>query len=299
MKFSIITPSFNQLGCLKRCVASVADQQGVDVEHIVMDGGSTDGTVEFLEEHLANSSELKANGYSFSYISEKDDGMYDALNKGFSRASGELFAWLNCDEQYLPGTLQKVVDFYATNPSVDILFGGMLMVNPEGEFLACRKAMPMRRNFLEASYLYNYSCAMFVRESLWKRLGGFDVEYENAGDEEWVRRALSIGAKSETLNDYLSSFAYSDQNLSSLGGALKEHEALKQRGSAASRIFKLPINLLRLMEKGFRGGHIQKTPIDYEIYTKNTGERTMFEVATPTTCWPDAKKPYLLSHRLK
>jgi len=261
-----------------------------------MDGGSTDGTVEWLKQAVEL---FSTDTYHLTFVSEADEGMYDALNKGFDRASGDIFAWLNCDEQYLLGALQKVEAFLGESPSVDIFFGGMLMVDPEGEFLACRKAMPMRRNFLEASYLYNYSCSMFVRESLWEALEGFDVEYQNASDEEWVRRALSIGVKTATLNDYLSTFTYSDQNLSSVDRALEEHEALKHGGSAASRIFKLPFNLLRLMEKFFRGGHVQRAPITYEIYTKNNGDRMSFDVAKPTCCWPDEKKPYLLSHRLK
>lgn len=296
MKFSIITPSYNQLDYLKRCVASVADQQDVEVEHWVADGGSTDGTVEWLK---SASSELSTDSYRLHFFSEADDGMYDALNKGFARASGDVCAWLNCDEQYLPGTLREVASFFGAFPAVDILFGGMLMVDPQGGFLACRKAMPMRRLFLEASYLYNFSCGMFIRKSFWDKIGGFNSEYHNAGDEELICRALRRRAKTAVYNRYLSVFTYSGENLSSNREALEEHEALKHAGVAAGRSFRLPINLLRLAEKAVRGGNVQKSPVVYEIYKDHQQKRCRVEVLRPVCRWPDAARPYLLSHRSK
>jgi glycosyltransferase involved in cell wall biosynthesis len=382
MKFFIITPSFNQLDYLKRCVASVADQAApqaqrsdvgsqrsdvlisdlrslisgggspIRVHHHVQDGGSSDGTVDWLRQYKldvergmlnvkddaspnnSTTSNLSTDSpqqpatsnYQLTFASEADEGMYDALNKGIAFALQErpvscqlpvddnftnnqqrttgncddpIVAWLNCDEQYLPGTLARVGKWFSENPAPDILFGGMLMVDPSGRLLACRKAMPMRRLFLEASYLYNYSCAMFVHGSFWKRLGGFDPAYRNAGDEELIHRAVSAGAKTAVLREYLSAFTYSEDNLSSTRVALEEHEALKQTGSAVIRWFKLPINLLRLAEKAARSGHVQKTPVFYEIYTDDRSQRYRFEVDQPSCKWPGASQPYLASHRLK
>lgn len=385
MKFTIITPSFNQLDYLRRCVASVADQategmaygaERLEVHHHVQDACSTDGTVEFLKEHQqavssallaisqdeaetpntpaskatdnfrqeivtnGNGSHPTPNAYSFSFSSERDNGMYEALNKGVAfvgighQASGirnesgtghgvsgignadeentqrptpnaqrlrddSIIAWLNCDEQYLPGTLQKVADFFEANPDVDILFGGMLMVDEKGELLSCRKAMPMRRLFLEASYLYNYSCAMFFRRSLWKRLGGFDTSFRNAGDEELVRRALAAGAKTAGLDEYLATFTYGEDNLSSDPAAVQEHERLKRSSSLFARTFKLPLNLLRLCEKALRGGMSQLGPVEYAIYGSDPIARIRFSADHPGCKWPDETRPYLTSHRLK
>jgi hypothetical protein len=210
-----------------------------------------------------------------------------------------VVAWLNCDEQYLPGTLETVASFFKTHSAVDLLFGGMLMVDCSGNFLACRKAMPMRRAFLEASYLYNYSCAMFMRSSLWKTLDGFDAAFRNAGDEELLRRAISGGAASAVLNEYLSVFTYAEDNLSSAGSALHEHERLKVLGGFAGRGLRLPVNLLRLAEKLLRGGCYQRGPLAYDVYVNRLDERVRFEVAHPTCRWPDAQMPYLMSHRLQ
>jgi len=99
MLFSIVTPSFRQLDWLKRCVRSVADQS-VEHEHIVQDAG----TGPQLDEWVGASSPARL-------FVERDKGMYDAVNRGFARASGEIFAYLNCDEQYLPGALAAVAVF--------------------------------------------------------------------------------------------------------------------------------------------------------------------------------------------
>ena len=101
MKISIATPSFRNSDWLKLCVASVADQAGVEVEHIVQDAQSDDGT----QEWLARDRRVRA------YF-EKDQGMYDAINRGWRRAEGEILAYLNCDEQYLPGGLRAVEEFF-------------------------------------------------------------------------------------------------------------------------------------------------------------------------------------------
>ena len=106
---SIVTPSFNMLKYLPLAHASIADQ-GVTVEHIVMDGGSSDGTVDWLKQRP----EIDA-------VSEKDRGMYHALNKAIGRATASIIGHLNCDEQYLPGTLQRVLTYFESHPEVDFV----------------------------------------------------------------------------------------------------------------------------------------------------------------------------------
>src|SRR5215207_9280200 len=111
-QFSIVTPSFRSSAWLKLCIASVADQEGVTLEHLVQDAGSDDGTLDWL----TTDSRVAA-------FVEKDSGMYDAVNRAWRRARGEILAYLNCDEQYLPGALNLVADYFAEHPEVDILFG--------------------------------------------------------------------------------------------------------------------------------------------------------------------------------
>src|SRR3569833_700758 len=123
MNFSIITPSFRNSNWLKLCIASVADQTGVTLEHIVQDSCSDDDT----ENWLPNEGRVKA-------FIEKDSGMYDAVNRGFRRAQGEILAYLNCDEQYLPGALKRVRDFFEANPNKDKNNTNAIVTNVEGQY---------------------------------------------------------------------------------------------------------------------------------------------------------------------
>src|SRR6202034_981314 len=121
--FSIITPSFRNSKWLKLCIASVADQHGVELEHIVQDSCSDDGT----QDWLPHDERVKA-------FIEKDQGMYDAINRGWKRAQGDVVAYLNCDEQYLPGALKAVWDYFQAHPDVDVVFGDNLVVDDKGEY---------------------------------------------------------------------------------------------------------------------------------------------------------------------
>jgi glycosyltransferase involved in cell wall biosynthesis len=116
VRISIVTPSYRPSVWLKLCIASVADQQA-GVEHIVQDAGSDDGTLDWLP----RDTRVKA-------FVEKDQGMYDGINRGLRRAGGDILAYLNCDEQYLPGALSTVLRFFEEHPAVDVLFGDVVML---------------------------------------------------------------------------------------------------------------------------------------------------------------------------
>src|SRR6202142_2655112 len=124
MKFSVITPSFRNSNWLKLCIASVADQQGVELEHIVQDSRSDDGT----QDWLPHDKRVKA-------FIEKDGGMYDAVNRGYRRAQGDILAYLNCDEQYLPGALKAVRDFFEAHPEIEVALAGAIVVDGDGHYM--------------------------------------------------------------------------------------------------------------------------------------------------------------------
>src|SRR5437773_448175 len=140
LRLSIITPSFLGRQWLPLCIASVADQQGVEVEHIVQDSCSGDGT----EELLRNYPHVRA------YV-EKDAGMYDAVNRGFDRATGDILAYLNCDEQYLPGALLAVEEYFVQNPKKEVVFAHCIVVDAEGSYICDRRAMIPRRAHTQVS----------------------------------------------------------------------------------------------------------------------------------------------------
>lgn len=292
MQISVITPSYNMLTYIKRCRASVADQQGVEVEHIVADGGSNDGTPAWLASVATPIEPQRPQpvpGSSFRYFSGKDAGMYDALNKGFDTASGEVVAWLNCDEQYLEGTLARVRDVFAADPMLDVLFGGALLVRPDGSLLAARKPYPARYAYIATSHLYNLSCGMFFRRRIWQGDLRFDTRFRNLGDHDLVLRMLKKGLRTRTLPLPLSAFAFTGGNLSWSEGAQREAVQLRNEAPAWARALRLPLNALRVTEKLLNGAYTHG-PVDYALCEGDgSGARRRFHVEKVSTKWPDEK----------
>lgn len=121
--------------------------------------------------------------------------MYDALNKALRRVTGDVVSILNCDEQYLPGTLECVAGIFRKNPEADIVVGDFLIVDPSGELLSFRKATPLRASMILTDHLYDFTCAMFFRRRVLDRGIKFDTGYRAAADADWVARLLWSGMK--------------------------------------------------------------------------------------------------------
>ncbi|MFA5688385.1 MAG: glycosyltransferase family 2 protein [Kiritimatiellales bacterium] len=309
MKFSIITPALNQLAYLKRCIASIADQvagsgivdgcalpveqelpaaqqpdsltpeHALRVHHHIQDGCSTDGTVEYLKEYIAR--QQSTDTYQLTFTSEADGGMYDALNKGFSRATGEVFAWLNCDEQYLPGTLAKAAGFFLKYPEVDFIYGNALLLNENGSLLTYRKNPPLRRWYVQSDHLYTQSCAMFFRQHVFQETGCFDIQWKAVSDCDFITRLLKHGFKAGRMSEYLSVFFVTGQNLSN--SRTGQDELIRWRTTAPPpvRMLHYPLRVLRYLEKYFSGGYRERFPLEYAVYLSGDSEhRSTFKPAT-------------------
>ena len=264
MQFSIVTPSFNRIDAISRAIGSVAGQNGIVREHIVQDNRSTDGTAEFLADFEANSSLLRANSYTFSYESENDKGMYDAINRGWSRASGDILSWLNCDEQYLPGTLGKVQAIFNKHPDVGVVYGNAIIVDAAGSAISARREIPMDRRMIANTFLNIFSCATFFRRSLWDRnLLRLDNSYRYAADMELVLRLLREGVRTHYLDDYLSLFQADESNLSRHGGMQRETVKVQELYGASSVVFRKFMRLQRWGKRLFRGCYLSQR-IEYE-----------------------------------
>lgn len=120
MKFSIITPSLNQAEFIEDTILSVLEQEYPDFEHIVVDGGSTDGTVDILKKYP-----------HLKWISEKDRGQSDAINKGFKMADGEILAWINSDDFYEKNIFRDINNYFLQNPDACFLYGGITFIDKE------------------------------------------------------------------------------------------------------------------------------------------------------------------------
>lgn len=263
---------------LKRCSQSVADQENVTFEHIVMDGGSTDGTTEWLR-----------NNRHIRGISEPDRGMYDAINKGLDRSKGRILAYLNCDEQYLPGTLNFVKDFFERFPHLDILFGDALLIDPSGQLVAYRKGYKPRWQYVLSSHLYLLSCGMFLRRRVVADGIRFDPSLRCVGDADFVVRILQRGFKAQHVRRYCSAFTMTGSNMSQ--GKHAQQEIRNLRGSAPLYVgaLRLVFNFLRLSEKVLSGAYLQEYPLEYAVYTPDSlTKRTKFSAMRGSPRWPQS-----------
>ncbi|UCC39591.1 MAG: glycosyltransferase [Candidatus Aminicenantes bacterium] len=274
---SIITPSYNMQTYLEACAASVADQEGVEAEHIVVDGVSTDGSVEWLAEqdHIR-------------YISEKDNGMYDAINKGLRMAKGEILAYLNCDEQYLPGTLGFIKDYFDRNPQVDMIFGDLLLIRPDGSLVAFRKGYQPRWLYIMTSHLYVLSCTMFFRRRIIEGGLFFDPGLRVVGDADFVIRVLRTGYNTRHIKRYTAAFTVTGKNLS-VTNATHERKQLLNSAPFLIKKSKWLLNAVRLTEKFFSGAYFQKKSLEYSVYLTNQekmeNQRKTFVVNKASFLW--------------
>ena len=274
MLISIITPSFRNSAWLKLCIASVADQQGVQVEHIVQDSCSDDGTQEWLPQD----SRVKA-------FIEKDAGMYDAVNRGYRRANGEILAYLNCDEEYLPGALKFVHDYFAQHPEVEVLLAGSVVVDGEGKYICHRHSLVPHPWYVWYRFPVLTSSIFLRRRVIHERNLCFDPKWRDLGDFHWVLSLLKNRVPMGVSNVFTSSFADTGENMNLKPNAIREKGETERMRPGWLRFFK-PVWILHHRLRRLAAGHFSMPATSYDIYTlKNPAGRTHFEVPKPTAVW--------------
>jgi glycosyltransferase involved in cell wall biosynthesis len=257
-------------------VASVADQQGVDTEHIVQDAQSDDGTLDWLPQ------DPRVRAYV-----EKDKGMYDAVNRGFRRARGELLAYLNCDEQYLPGALEKVSHFFVRHPEVDVVFGDCIIVLANGVYLCDRRVLAPQflHTWLSGNLSFLTAATFMRRRVIDEHKLFFNPDLRDIGDVEWTLRLIKAGLRPAVLPEFVSVFTETGQNMNLLPNAAKEHQQFVASAPRWTR-FLAPLLVLHFRLRRWRAGHYHSEPHDYSIYTlDNSASRKTFHVANPTFRW--------------
>lgn len=178
-KISIVTPSFNQVDYIEQTIQSVLGQEYPNLEYIVVDGGSTDGSIDIIKKY---SNKLKY------WVSEPDGGMYDAINKGFAKSSGEILAWVNSDDVYFDNALHIAAEIFTQMPKVEWITGRCGYIDRAGNKMRTAKKKIYNRELLRNgfyrspySYVVNQN-VVFWRRSLWVKVGGCDKNYLAAGD---------------------------------------------------------------------------------------------------------------------
>ena len=336
MKFSIISPSFNQLDWLRLCIASVADQTSSTtisnshlpssisssffVEHIIQDAGTPgiedfarevgadfyrDGTLIFKSPFSALSpqvSGLRSQAsvthppipqlpssscrYRLSIYSGPDGGMYDAINRGLRRSDGDFCTWLNSDEQYLPGTLDKVAGWFREHPEKDILFGDAVVTDAAGNYRCSRSALlPQRWHTMVSGNLSFLSAATFFRRKIVLQGLLLPEGWRVVGDAVWAAELIRAKAAMGVWNTYLSAFADTGDNLTLNAQARKERDLFASHAPAPARWLSKGVILHYRLRKWIAGAYDLK-PFEYQIHTlTNPGKRAHFRVLRPVQRW--------------
>jgi len=178
---SIITPSFNQARFLEATIQSVLAQDYPHIEYLIVDGGSTDNTVNIIKKYEARLA---------GWVSEKDSGQTDAINKGFARAKGDILAWINSDDMYEPGAVTAAVKYLNEHPEVGMVYGDCNFINESGHVIGRFNAAQTNYRLLRQGYVHIPQQTMFFRAELWRQAGPLDPSFYFAMDYDlWTRIA--------------------------------------------------------------------------------------------------------------
>ncbi len=226
-KISVVTPSLNQGGFIERTIQSVQNQiVDAEVEHIVIDGGSTDETLDIL----------KGYGSKIRFTSGPDRGMSDALNTGFALCTGEIVGWLNSDDLFLPGTLQKVADYFSGHPDCLWLYGNCNMVEENDrevrKWITAYKVRKSARFSYRRLLVENFISqpSVFFRKSIFEKTGMLDINLKTAMDYDLWLRFSTLG-KPGVIPDFLASFRVHQRSISArnIRKQFEEQYAIHQR----------------------------------------------------------------------
>ncbi len=178
---SIVTPSYNQANYLEETIQSVLAQDYPHIEYLIVDGGSDDGSVEIIKRY---SDRLAW------WVSEPDRGQTEAINKGFARAQGEILAWLNSDDTYLPQAVSEAVSYLESHPDTGMVYGDANLIDGDGQVIGKFPARQTDYRRLRQGYVHIPQQASFFRADLWRQVGPLDPTYYFAMDYDlWVRLA--------------------------------------------------------------------------------------------------------------
>jgi glycosyltransferase involved in cell wall biosynthesis len=203
-KISVVTPCFNSIHTLRETIDSVAAQDYPRVEHLVMDGGSTDGTLDVLRSYP-----------HLNWVSEKDEGHYHAMDKGTRMASGEVVAILNADDCYRPGVLGKVAAAFEQHADWDALFGDIVFVDGQGHEIFRRMEAGFDPQIIRFGLNVVNHQTLFLKKEVYLRLGGYRYrEFKNCCDYEYVMRLVKAGCPIGHVPVFIVNYRYHDHGQS-------------------------------------------------------------------------------------
>jgi glycosyltransferase involved in cell wall biosynthesis len=189
---SVITITYNSVMTLQQTIESVISQSYTNIEYIIIDGCSTDGSVGIIENYKDKLT---------YWISEKDNGIYDAMNKGLSKAKGDLISILNSDDWYEPDAIEKVINACIFNRDVDVFHGLLRFIDNKGN---PDLITGHYESFLDRGMIEHPTC--FIKSSLYQKVGKFNNMYKSAADYDWMLRAKAAGAQFFLIPQIITNF---------------------------------------------------------------------------------------------
>lgn len=232
-KISIVTPSYNQGQYLEETIDSVLSQGYDNLEYIIMDGGSTDNSVDIIK---------KYEKYLSYWVSEKDGGQPNALKKGFSLSTGEILGWINSDDKYVAGTFDKINDAFLANKNTEFVYGDYFLLFNDQRLVAKPK-ISWDFNIALYAILPFGQPSSFWTKNIYEKVGGLDVNYQYIFDYEFF---LRVGAELKNnpdgfkhIHDYYSYFRIHDESKT-----VSQHEKFRQENKILRKQFGVSQNKL-------------------------------------------------------
>jgi len=207
-RISIVTPSFNQGQFLERTILSVLNQNYPNLEYIIIDGGSSDGSIEIIK---------KYSKYLSYWTSEKDKGQSNAINKGFEKSTGDILAWLNSDDIYLPGALVFISKYMEKNKNVEMVYGRCYIIDKDDKILKESYTVPFDHIFYLHKLISIAQPASFWRRSLYLIAGPLNEQNYTCMDHELFVRFIKIGATIVYIDRLFAGFRIHPASISGSG----------------------------------------------------------------------------------
>lgn len=233
-RISVITPSFNQGQFIEETILSIINQNYPNLEYIIIDGGSTDSTLDILKKY--------AGSIAF-WVSEKDRGQTDAVNKGIAVSSGEIICWINSDDILLPNSLNEVAKYFEKHKEFKIVNGQTLRIDKRSKILFNHYVPEPRKWFACHGVYYINQPSMFFKKELIESLGMLNIKYHARMDQEFVMRILSKNYKFGKLNMILAAIRIHEDTKTSLNGSIWS-EDLERLHDEYGSIFKVNADIL-------------------------------------------------------
>lgn len=287
MLFYIVTPTYNALPWLKRCIRSVADQVGenVEVHHHVQDGSSADGTQAWLEHWRDTHQDTP--GYTFSYTSERDAGMYEAINRAWEKLppQAEITAHLNSDEQYLPSALASVSQAMQAQPDKDVLLGSYLVLDAQSRYI-CHRRPIQPHSWTSRTVCEIITCSCFYRADFFRSCGlCFNLRWRALADLVFYRELVHTHPRFLVLPKMItSSFTVTGNNLAWSEVSAKEwQQALSELPRIDTHIHAIAYRWCNFKRRII--DMFTPSPREYSIYLPDDKTRSGIPIFRPTCRW--------------